>query len=150
MGRSLGLDEAQLERLHFAALLHDLGMLKIDPRRIGDPGIHRLHASLGARMLSRIKLWEDLGPMVLHHHERWDGAGYPEGLAGDDIPLESRIIALADTFDSMTSASSYREPRDFDDALAQVESCAGSQFDPRVASAFLELVEQGVIPREVD
>lgn len=146
-GRAMELEEGRLERLHFAALLHDIGMLKIDRRRFGDKESHRQHPGLGARMLSRIKVWEDLATMILHHHEWWDGSGYPEGLAENEIPLESRIIALAEAFDSMTSASSYREPRSFDDALAQVEACAGTQFDPRVAQVFLDLAGEGVIPR---
>ena len=133
-GRAMELDEGRLERLHFAALLHDIGMLKIDRRRFGDKESHRQHPGLGARMLSRIKVWEDLATMILHHHEWWDGSGYPEGL-------------LAEAFDSMTSASSYREPRSFEDALAQVEACAGTQFDPRVAQVFLDLAAEGVIPR---
>jgi HD-GYP domain-containing protein (c-di-GMP phosphodiesterase class II) len=76
---------------------------------------------------------------VLHHHERWDGTGYPYGLGGERIPLEARILAVADAYDAMTSVRPYRDPRTHEEALAEVERCSGSQFDPQVARAFLSL-----------
>jgi energy-coupling factor transport system substrate-specific component len=82
---------------------------------------------------------------VLHHHEWWDGSGYPEGLAGEDIPLEARIIGLAEAFDSMTSPSTYKTRRSFDEALSQVREGRGTQFDPCLADRFLELAAEGVI-----
>lgn len=145
LGRALGLEEARLERLHFAALLHDVGMLKIDTARPQPKSVYRTHPALGQRMLSRIRLWEDLGPFVLHHHEWWDGSGYPEGLAGEDIPLEARIIGVAEAFDSMTSPSSYQAMRSFDEALEQLREGRGTQFDPRLADLFLGLAAEGVI-----
>jgi len=145
LGRALGLEEARLERLHFAALLHDVGMLKIDTRRPQAKAVYRTHPVLGQRMLSRIRLWEDLAPFVLHHHEWWDGSGYPEGLAGEDIPLEARIIGLAEAFDSMTSPSTYKTRRSFQEALSQVREGRGTQFDPCLADRFLELAAEGVI-----
>lgn len=145
LGRAIGLEEQRLERLHFAALLHDVGMLKIDTRRPQPKPVYRTHAALGQRMLSRIRLWEDLGPWVLHHHEWWDGSGYPEGLAGEDIPLEARIIGIAEAFDSMMSPSSYKTRRSFEEALSQVREGRGTQFDPRLADRFLELAAEGVI-----
>jgi putative nucleotidyltransferase with HDIG domain len=145
LGRALGLDEQRLERLHFAALLHDVGMLKVDTRKPQPKAVYRTHAALGGRMLSRIRLWEDLAPFVLHHHERWDGTGYPEGLAGEDIPFEARIIGVAEAFDSMTSASTYATRRSFEEALAEVREGRGGQFDPRVADQLLALAAEGVI-----
>jgi hypothetical protein len=145
MGRELEFDEHRLERLHFASLLHDVGMLKIDTRKPQPRSIMQRHAQLGHRMLSHIRLWSDLAMVVLHHHEWWNGEGYPDGLEGDDIPLESRIIGLAEAFDSMTSPSSYKPARPWAEALVEVEQGAGTQFDPQIARLFLDLVERGVI-----
>jgi hypothetical protein len=143
LGRELGLDDARRQRLHFASLLHDVGMLRLDPRRMQEPKANRQHPTLGFRMLSPIQFWADIAPMVLHHHEWFDGGGYPDGLVGDDIPLESRIIGLAEAVDSMTSASSYKEPVAHDEAVRRVEAGSGTQFDPSVVRAFLELERRG-------
>lgn len=143
VGRELGLAEALRQRLHFAALLHDVGMLRIHPDRFGDPKAYRQHPALGHKMLAPIQLWSEVAPIVLHHHEWFDGHGYPDGLAGDDIPLESRIIGLAEAFDSMTSPSSYKAPVERDEALRRVEAGRGTQFDPTVVAAFLDLVGRG-------
>lgn len=145
VGRELELDDARLERVHFAGLLHDIGMLKIHPAGTLAKSVYRQHPLLGYRMLKPIRLWEDLAPIVLHHHEWFDGRGYPEGLSGEAIPLESRIIAVAEAFDSMTSRKSYREPLALAEALREVREGAGTQFDPTVARIFVELVERGVI-----
>lgn len=143
IGRELGLDEARRQRLHFAALLHDVGMLRVDPARLGDVRVARQHPQMGHRMLAPIQLWADVAPLVLHHHEWWDGSGYPEGLAGEAIPLESRIIGLAEAFDSMTSKSSYKEPVPAEEAVRRVEAGSGTQFDPEVVRVFLELARRG-------
>jgi HD-GYP domain-containing protein (c-di-GMP phosphodiesterase class II) len=144
LGRELQLDEHRLERLHFAALLHDVGMLKIDTRHPQGRAAYRAHPGLGQRLLARIRLWEDLAPWVLHHHECWDGSGYPEGLAGEDIPLEARIIGLAEAFDTMAGDVSYA-PRGFVEALEEVRRGRGTQFEPRLADLLLDLAERGVI-----
>ena len=145
IGRELGLDEAQRQRLHFAALLHDVGMLRIEPKRMNDRRIARQHPMLGHRMLAPIQLWEEVAPLVLHHHEWFDGNGYPDQVAGDAIPLESRIIGLAEAFDSMTSESSYKAAVDRDEAIRRVEAGSGTQFDPKVVAVFLELARRGDI-----
>jgi HD-GYP domain-containing protein (c-di-GMP phosphodiesterase class II) len=143
IGRELGLDEARRQRLHFAALLHDVGMLRIDPQRMSDPRMARQHPMLGHRMLAPIQLWEEVAPLVLHHHEWFDGHGYPDQAAGEAIPLESRIIGLAEAFDSMTSASSYKAPVERDEAIRRVEAGSGTQFDPDIVRVFLELARRG-------
>ena len=150
MGRELGFDDHRLERLHFAALLHDVGMLKIDTRRPQSRATLRSHAALGQRLLARIRLWGDLAPFVLHHHEAWDGSGYPEGLAGEDIPLEARIIGLAEAFESGGGEPGAEASRPFDEAVAEIREGRGTRFEPRLADLFLALVERGVIeaPRE--
>ena len=110
-------------------------------------------------MLGRIRLWQDLAPIVQHHHEWWDGSGYPDGLSGDAIPQEARIIAVCDAFDTMTSATSYRDPLTVEAAVHELESHAGRQFDHRVVRALLrsgvlaefeELVKQSRGETEVD
>lgn len=139
VGRRIGLTESRLERLHFAALLHDLGMLRVDRARVGDLAEVRRHAALGGEMLQPIRLWEDLAPIVRHHHEWFDGSGYPDGIGGEKIPLESRIIAVAETFDALTSDHSYKEPVSRSEAVSRIEAGTGVQFDPAVVRAFLEV-----------
>jgi HD-GYP domain-containing protein (c-di-GMP phosphodiesterase class II) len=96
-------------------------------------------------MLAPIQLWEEVAPLVLHHHEWFDGNGYPDQVAGEAIPLESRIIGLAEAFDSMTSASSYKAPVDRDEAIRRIETGSGTQFDPKVVRVFLDLARRGDI-----
>jgi hypothetical protein len=149
LGRELDLPEPRLQRLHFASLLHDIGMLKLDRNQQMNPRSCSRHTVLGFRMLDRIRLWKDIAPVVHHHHEWWDGSGYPEGLSGDAIPLEARIVAVADAVDSITSATSYKAARTMEDAIHEVRAGAGTQFDPSVVSAFDRLVASGAmdIPR---
>jgi putative nucleotidyltransferase with HDIG domain len=148
VGRELDLDEQRLQRLHFAALLHDIGMLKIDRNQQMSPKSCAKHTVLGSRMLGRIRLWEDIAPIVNHHHEWWDGSGYPEGLSADAIPLESRIIAVCDVFDTLLSPTSYKEAWPFAKSVQEIESGAATQFDPDVVAAFRRLVERGEIGAE--
>ncbi len=143
LGRSLALDEESRQRLHFAALLHDVGMLRIPPARLGDPKAYRQHPALGHRMLAPIQLWSEIAPLVLHHHEWFDGQGYPDGLAGEASPLEARIIGLCEAFDSMTSASSYKPALERAEAVRRIEAGSGTQFDPRVVAAFQALLTSG-------
>ena len=150
IGRSMGLEEHRMERLHFAALLHDIGLLKLERKLQIDPRTGSAHAALGARMLGRILLWQDLAPIVQHHHEWWDGGGYPDGISADAIPLEARIIAVCDVFDTITSPSSYKEAQPFEQAVAEIEAHAGQQFDPNVVRTFLTLVREGHIEPQDD
>ena len=145
IGRALELDDRRMQRLHFAALLHDIGMLKFDRALQKDSKACQKHTVLGFRMLNRIRLWHDIAPIVHHHHEWFDGNGYPEQLAGEAIPLESRIIGLCEAFDSMTSNASYKKAIPMADALQEIRDGSGTQFDPQVVRAFLGLVDRGVI-----
>jgi putative nucleotidyltransferase with HDIG domain len=145
IGRCMELDDHRLERLHFAALLHDIGMLKLNRQQQMNRRECAKHTVLGARLLARIRLWEHLAPLVQHHHERWDGSGYPDALSGNAIPLESRIIAVCEVFDTITSSTSYKEAAPFDLAVHEIESGAGTQFDPDAVGAFLEVVRSGAI-----
>jgi putative nucleotidyltransferase with HDIG domain len=143
VGRALSLDDASLLRLHFGALLHDVGMLKLDRTQQMNPRSCDKHTQLGARMLARIRLWKDLAPIVHHHHECWDGHGYPDGLAGAAIPLEARIIAICDAFDTMTSDRSYKDAVSTADALNEIRACSGSNYDPELVRVFVSLMESG-------
>jgi HD-GYP domain-containing protein (c-di-GMP phosphodiesterase class II) len=145
IGRQMGLDDHRLERLHFAALLHDIGMLKLNRQQQMSRKECAKHTVMGGRLLARIRLWEHLAPLVHHHHEWWDGSGYPDGLSSTAIPLESRIIAVCEAFDAITSDKSYKEALPFELAVHEIESGAGTQFDPDAVSAFLEVVRSGAI-----
>ncbi len=146
VGRTLELADDRLHRLHFASLLHDIGMLRLDRNQQMNPRTCEKHCTLGFRMLNRIRLWKDMAPVVHTHHEWWDGSGYPEGLSGDAIPLEARIIALCDAYDSITSDASYRSTLSRADAVGEIQRCKGTQFDPIVVEAFVKLFEDGALP----
>jgi len=145
VGRQMILDEDQLHHLHFAALLHDIGMLKLDRAILTDARACEKHTIIGARMLERIRLWKGVAPIVLRHHEWFDGSGYPENASGDAIHIEARIIAVCEAFDVMVSDSSYKVAVSFEEALSELDECAGIQFDPEVVAAFKALAENGAI-----
>ncbi len=143
----LGIDAEQIELTRLAGSLHDLGKLAIPEEILRKPGslteserlVLERHPQIGFRMLESLGV-DPVADWVLHHHERWDGTGYPEGLHGEQIPLGARIIFVADAFDAMTSDRVYRQRLSPDDALAELEHCAGTQFDPEIVSAFAEEV----------
>jgi hypothetical protein len=143
LGHALGLSAERIERLHFAAMLHDIGLLKFEQARHRDPKALRLHPAVGARMLARIRLWEPIAPIVLYHHEWWDGSGYPEGKAGEAIPLEARIVALADAVDAMRRPKVKRAaPLSLPEIAEEVARGRESQFDPTLVDAFLALQQR--------
>jgi diguanylate cyclase (GGDEF)-like protein len=154
ISRRLGLDESQTELTRLAASLHDLGKLAIPEEILRKPSalneserlVLQRHPQIGHRMLESLGV-EPIADWVLHHHERWDGDGYPDRLRGDEIPLGARIIFVADAFDAMTSERVYRRPFSQREALEELERCAGSQFDPLIVDAFKE--ELGLRPRHV-
>jgi putative nucleotidyltransferase with HDIG domain len=145
VGRSMGLDETQLHDLHFAALLHDVGMLKIPAANQKDPAFFRKHSTVGYKILSRIRVWEGAAPIVLQHHERLDGGGYPDGVMGDDICLGARILAVCDAWDAMRTDDSHRPAIPVEQALTQLQTNADTQFDPDVVATFTALVTEGVV-----
>jgi len=150
IGRAMGRSRKQLEVLHRGALLHDIGKLGISVQVLDKPG--RLeadeyrqiqaHPSIGGRILEPISAFADIMPIVTDHHERFDGKGYPNGLAGEEIHINARILAVADTYDAMTSDRPYRKGRDVEAAVAEIWNEAGSQFDPKVVEAFLVAMGQ--------
>ena len=148
IGEEMGLDRGTLERLRWAALLHDVGKIEVPREILNKTGrltddefeIIKTHPAAGAELVAPLQDW--LGDEVLavvQHHERFDGAGYPYGLSGEDISLAGRIVAVADTFDVITSARSYKKAVSPTEARAEIQRCSGSQFDPDVTRALLEV-----------
>ena len=141
----IGLDAEQVELTRLAGSLHDLGKLAIPEEILRKPGeltdserlVLERHPMIGFRMLDSLGV-DPVANVVLHHHERWDGAGYPDGLRGDAIPLGARIIFVADAYDAMTSDRVYRAKRSPEEAIAELERCSGTQFDPEIVIAFVE------------
>jgi HD-GYP domain-containing protein (c-di-GMP phosphodiesterase class II) len=137
----------RLRRLRIGARLHDLGKLAVadpvwhKPGRLTESEYAQIqrHPAAGARLLARLPEFRFAIPYVLFHHERWDGAGYPSRKARHAIPLEARVLAVADAFDAMTSPRAYRGPMGYEAALAEIQRCSGTQFDPVVAGIFVEL-----------
>ncbi len=148
LGKELGLGAAEREILRHAALMHDIGkigcVLNLNkPGKLTEPEYEafKRHPGYGRDILEPIRFLQPLIPGVLLHHERWDGKGYPHGLAGPDIPLIARVISVADTYDAMTTDRSYRRALPHEVSMAEIERCAGSQFDPDVAGTFTERIE---------
>jgi diguanylate cyclase (GGDEF)-like protein len=155
IGRQLGLDGAELESLSFAALFHDVGklavpdeiLLKSGPLDDDDWWIVRRHPEEGARIIGHLGFLADAAPSIKHHHERWDGTGYPDGLRGDEIPLGARILHVSDAFDSMVTTRVYRVALPLPEALAELRQGSGSQFCPRCVAALETLAANGTLDR---
>lgn len=150
--RRLGLGEVERRNIHFGALLHDIGKVRIDPVLIRGSGplseekrkAIEQHPALGLEILRPIILWEEVLAIVHAHHERWDGKGYPRGLAGEEIPLGARVVAVAEAYDAMARTTPHRRERHHGGPVAEIEACAGTQFDPRIVRLFVaELREHG-------
>jgi HD-GYP domain-containing protein (c-di-GMP phosphodiesterase class II) len=147
----LGLSLRQRRDIEFAALLHDIGKITVPKEIIHKPGrlseeewaVVRRHTIEGERMLKRIGgVLAEVGGIVRSSHEHFDGSGYPDGLAGEQIPVEARIVACCDAFSAMTTNRSYRRAMSVEAALAELRACAGTQFDPRVVAVLVELIER--------
>ena len=146
VGQQIGLDPLVNQQLYIAGLLHDVGKIGIPESILHKAGRlsqeefehMKRHPSIGAKILADIKQVQDILPAVLHHHERYDGKGYPSGLAGQDIPLNARIVGLVDGLDAMTSDRVYRRGMPLQVAFAEIRRCAGTHFDPRLCEALLE------------
>jgi HD-GYP domain-containing protein (c-di-GMP phosphodiesterase class II) len=146
LAKSMKLSDHEIERTYMAGLLHDVGKIGVPEAVLQKPGKltpeeydqMKKHPEIGARILADIKQVKDIIPGVMHHHERYDGKGYPAGLAGENIPLIGRILCLADCFDAMTSNRTYRKALPLEVALTEIRRCSGTQFDPALAEAFLQ------------
>jgi HD-GYP domain-containing protein (c-di-GMP phosphodiesterase class II) len=152
VGRELSLDAKTLKRLELGALFHDIGKIGIPASILAKPGpltpeeraVMETHPELGERILAPISRLEGVRPIVRHCHERWDGAGYPDGKAAEDIPIEARVILVCDAFHAMTTDRPYRSRLPMEEAFRRLEESAGSQFDPDVVEAFIRLAPQAL------
>jgi HD-GYP domain-containing protein (c-di-GMP phosphodiesterase class II) len=144
----LGWKNESLDQIRYAALLHDVGKIGIPDGILLKPGrllpeeftVIQSHATIGHDLVSRVPSLVDIAPYVLHHHERYDGSGYPEGLSGDGIPLGARIVGAVDAVDAMTTPRPYREPVSMTDALTELRRCSGTQFDPDVVDGVVAVL----------
>ena len=148
IGEKLVLSKEQIKTLRIGGLFHDIGKIGIPdsillkPAKLTDDEYSQIknHPSIGAHILGSAVIFKDIIPIVKHHHERYDGNGYPSRLKGEEIPYIARIAAVADTFDAMTSRRSYRGPIDIEHVKEEIKRCEGTQFDPKIAEAFLEIL----------
>lgn len=149
IGTKMGLDENTIHTLKIGGLFHDIGKIGIPDSillkesKLDNEEYSQIknHPSIGAHILGDVDMFKDIMPMVLHHHERYDGRGYPSQLEGENIPLIARIAAIADTFDAMTSKRSYRDALPLDVVIAEIEKCSGTQFDPKIAPIFVDILK---------
>ena len=145
-GRAFGFDDARLKQLSCTAMMHDIGKILVPEAILNRPRkptrmeqfILHLHPSFGALLASYFNLPPELRIRTQHHHERWDGKGYPHKLGGEDIPLMARIVQVADTYDAMISVRPYRAPLSHAEAVTELRKEAGKQFDPLLIEAFLD------------
>ncbi len=148
IGRKMGLSEDEIKTLQIGGLFHDIGKIGVPDTilqkeaKLTDDEYSQIknHPSIGAHILGEAEAFKDIIPIVKYHHERFDGRGYPSRLSGEKIPLLARITAVADTFDAMTSKRSYRNALDIQYVKEEIERCKGTQFDPKIAEVFLEIL----------
>ena len=148
IGEKLGLSEEQIKTLRIGGLFHDIGKIGIPdsillkPAKLTDDEYSQIknHPSIGAHILGNATIFKEIITIVKHHHEKYDGNGYPSRLKGEEIPYMARIAAVADTFDAMTSRRSYRGPIDIEHVKEEIKRCEGTQFDPQIAEAFLDIL----------
>jgi len=157
IGKKLKLPEDQIELLEYVGLLHDIGKIGIRDAILNKPGRFKVeehqemrrHAELGADLISGVRMLGRGAGWVRHHHERYDGSGYPDGLKGEEIPLGARIVAVADAYDAMTSSRPYKETKDRKAAIEELRRCSGTQFDPQCVEAFIEVLSEEVEEEQV-
>lgn len=150
LGTECGLDLSEMRSLEFGALLHDIGKIGVPDNVLRKPGklndfewaMMRRHPSLGQEILRGLSFLDDARTIVAQHHEKWDGSGYPLGLRGEEIDLSARVLFVADAFDAMTSDRVYRPAKSYKAALAELDACAGTHFDPQVITAFHDFLRR--------
>lgn len=153
IGIRMKLDQDEINQIRTAGLIHDIGKMGIDEKILNKPGALcdeewseiKRHPEIGYRILSSVNEFSEMANCILEHHERWDGQGYPKGLKGEEISLQGRIVAVADSFDAMTSDRTYRKGLAQNEAIAEIKRCAGSHFDPLVARMLVEVVHTEMV-----
>lgn len=158
LAKAMGLSRQAQAMIHIGAHLHDIGKIGIPDDILNKPDkltpeefqIICEHPTIGGTIIEKMKVFRPIAGIVRHHHERFDGTGYPAKLRGGDIPLGARIVAVADAFDAMTTPRPYRLPLTWEVAIEEIRQGCGTQFDPEVVSAFLRCVEEGLPVRRAD
>jgi putative two-component system response regulator len=151
LGRALGLGGHELTLLRYGGILHDIGKIAVAESVLRKPeslneaewAEMRKHPVIGEKICAPLRFADEVGPIILHHHERWDGTGYVDGLSGEAIPLLARIVSVVDAFDAMTSDRPYRRSLSWEAATQELEAGAGSQWDPTIIADFLALIRHG-------
>ena len=149
IGKKLGLSETDLKTLRIGGLFHDIGKIGVPDSILQKEAVLtddeysqiKQHPNIGVHILSNATIFKDILPIVEHHHEKWDGTGYPSRLAGENIPYFARITAIADSFDAMTSRRSYRDSLPMEKVISEFERCRGTQFDPDLDDLFLDILK---------
>jgi putative nucleotidyltransferase with HDIG domain len=150
LARLYRLPESEVEALRAGALLHDIGKLAVPDYILNKPGKlttaefdrMKIHTTVGAEIITTIGFPYPVAPIVRHHHERWDGGGYPDGLKGEEIPLTARILTLVDCFDALTDNRPYSKPKTREEAIVFLREQSGKQFDPQMAELFITHLEE--------
>jgi polar amino acid transport system substrate-binding protein len=150
LAERLNLPTDKIKKIYWSAYVHDIGKIFIPQTLLNKPSkfsddeynFVKIHPIKSEELLSEVEEFKDIAKIIRHHHERWDGKGYPDGLSGEDIPLESRILAIADAFEAMTSDRPYKKALTIDEAIEEIKRCAGTQFDPKLADIFIEIIKE--------
>lgn len=150
LASQLGMNSNEISLAFIVGLVHDVGKIKIPEYILTKPGkltneefnIMKEHAEQGAAMLAAVEGADFIVPIMRHHHERYDGHGYPSGLSGTSIPLLSRMLAVCDSFDAMTTHRCYREPVTLEASVEEIRRCSGTQFDPAIAAVFIQFLKE--------
>jgi putative nucleotidyltransferase with HDIG domain len=148
LAENMGFDKDNINLMRLTGLMHDIGKIGIpdsilnkDDRLTAEEYDEIMnHPEIGYRILSSVNEFSELSDFVLEHHEKWDGTGYPQGLKGEAIKIEARMISICDAFDAMLTLRTYREVLSREDAIAEIKRCAGSQFDPAIAEVFVKMI----------
>ncbi len=146
----LGVERTEVEKIKLGGLLHDIGKIGIPEGILNKPGrlndeeftVIKSHPELGVRILGKVEFLLGVVPIIKHHHERYDGKGYPDGMKGEDIPLLARIVSVVDTYDAMTTDRPYRKAMTVEEALKEIHHCSGTQFDPGIAAVFIRMIRR--------
>ncbi|WP_020611227.1 HD-GYP domain-containing protein [Sediminispirochaeta bajacaliforniensis] len=162
IAKEMNVPQKWIDTLHIAAHLHDIGKVGIPDFILNKPGkllpyeyeLIKAHSIIGYQIVHKIPILQEIALYIRHHHERWDGKGYPDGLAGKEIPLGARIIAVADTFDAITTHRPYRSPRSLGEAFTEIKAAAGSQLCPETCEVFIGMEKKitqllGIVEQEL-
>jgi HD-GYP domain-containing protein (c-di-GMP phosphodiesterase class II) len=153
IAKAIGCSQEEIDQLSISGALHDIGKIGIPDNILLKPGrltdeeydVIKKHPVIGSNIIGHFNMWSDEEKIIRHHHERWDGNGYPDKLKAREIPFLSRILSVADVYDALTTDRSYRKKMQDDVAVKIIMENAGNQFDPEITDVFLRLYEQGMI-----